>query len=90
MTFYGEDGEAADHQKKWYHYLVVANPGTLPGSAVASIVTVCDTKDEPGSRGSSETILAEDGGPENAIHMAEAYLCRHHPGLKKIIGKPHG
>ena len=90
MTFYGEDGESADHQKKWYHYLVVASPGTVPGSAVASIVTVSETKAESGSQGSSETILAEDGGPENAIHMAEEYLSHHHPGFKKIIGKPRG
>ncbi len=42
LTFYGEDGESVEHHKKWYHYLVVANPGTSPGSAVASIITLSD------------------------------------------------
>ena len=88
MTFYGEDGRSADGHKKWYHYLVVANPGSSPGSAVASIHTVSETKSDGGNSEPSDTILAEAGGLETALSLAEEYLSHHHPGLKKIIGKP--
>jgi hypothetical protein len=76
MTFYGEDGGSADGHKKWYHYLVVA------------IHTVSETKSAGGSHEPSDLILAEAGGLETALSMAESYLSHHHPGLKKIIGKP--
>jgi hypothetical protein len=87
MTFYGEDGESLDHRKQWYHYLVVANPGSVPGSAVASIFTLSDAKTESSNAGSERTILSSDGGAESALKMAEEYLGNHHPGLNKIISR---
>jgi hypothetical protein len=90
MTFYGEDGESVDHHKQWYHYLVIANPGTAPGSAVASITTLSDARTESSNAGSRHTIQASDGGAESALKMAEEYLGNHHPGLNKIISRPRG
>ena len=90
MTFYGEDGESVDHRKQWYHYLVVAKPGTLPGSAVASITTLSDARTESSNAGSQHLIQTSDGGAESALKMAEDYLGSHHPGLNKIISPPRG
>jgi hypothetical protein len=90
MTYYGEEGDGLDLPRKWYHYLVVGSPGTKPGSGVASILTLSEARAEGMSGGPSHTILTQDGGPEKAIEMAEEYLNHHHPGLKKIISKPHG
>ena len=67
MTFYGEDGESVDHRKQWYHYLVVANPGSTPGSAVASIVTLSDARTESSNAGSERTICTSDGGLEASL-----------------------
>jgi hypothetical protein len=88
MTFYGEDGESVDHHKQWYHYLVVASPGPAPGSAVASIITLSDTRAESSQVGSEHMISTSEGGLEASLSMADDYLSRHHPGLKKIISKP--
>jgi hypothetical protein len=87
MTFYGEDGESLDHRKQWYHYLVVANPGVVPGSAVASIITLSDARTESSTAGSERTILSSEGGAESALKLAEEYLGSHHPGLTKIISR---
>jgi hypothetical protein len=87
MTFYGEDGESQNHQKKWYHYLIVANPGKLPGSAVASIITLADAQAESTSAGAEHTISTSEGGVEASLKKAEEYLSQHHPGLKRILGR---
>ena len=87
MTFYGEDGESVDHRKQWYHYLVVALPGSVPGSAVASITTLSDARTESSNAGSQHTIQAS-GGAESALKMAEEYLANHHRGLNKIVSPP--
>jgi hypothetical protein len=88
MTFYGEDGESVEHHKKWYHYLVVANPGSEPGSAVASIFTLSDARTESSAVGSEYTICTPEGGLEASLSKADDYLSHHHPGLKKIVSKP--
>ena len=88
MTFYGEDGESVEHHKKWYHYLVVAHPGSEPGSAVASIITLSDARTENSDVGTEHTISISEGGLEASLSMADSYLSQHHPGLKKIISKP--
>jgi hypothetical protein len=90
MTFYGEDGASVDHQKNWYHYLIVANPGPAPGSAVASIITLSDARAASSNVFSEHTINTSEGGPEASLKMAEEYLSRHHAGLKRITGKPQG
>jgi hypothetical protein len=87
MTFYGEDGESVDHQKQWYHYLVVANPGDVPGSAVASITTLSDARTDSSNAGARHTIRTFEGGLEASLKMAEEYLTRHHPGLKRIMSQ---
>jgi hypothetical protein len=89
LTFYGEDGESVEHHKKWYHYLVVANPGPAPGSAVASIITLSDARAESNaSSGEVEhTISTSEGGMEASLKLAEDFLTEHHPGLKRITGK---
>jgi hypothetical protein len=87
MTFYGEDGESVDHRKQWYHYLVVANPGSEPGSAVASIVTLSDARTESSNAGSKHIIRASEGGLEASLKMAEEYLTQHHAGLKRIMSR---
>jgi hypothetical protein len=87
MTFYGEDGESLDHQKKWYHYLVVAKSGNLPGSAVASIITLADATTESTNAGSEHTICTSEGGLEASLKKAEEYLSQHHPGFKSITSK---
>jgi hypothetical protein len=90
MTFYGEDGESVEHHKKWYHYLVVANPGSVPGSAVASIITLSDAKTDASDVGTEHTICTSEGGLEASLSKADDYLSHHHPGFKKIISKPQG
>jgi hypothetical protein len=90
LTFYGEDGESVEHHKKWYHYLVVANPGSAPGSAVASIITLSDARAESNNSSSGaveHTISTSEGGMEASLKLAEDYLTQHHPGLKRITGK---
>jgi hypothetical protein len=87
VTFYGEDGESLDHRKQWYHYLVVANPGSAPGSAVASITTLSDARHEFSNAGSQHTICTSEGGLEASLKEAEEYLSRHHPGLKRILSR---
>ena len=88
MTFYGEDGASVDHQKKWYHYLIVANSGSEPGSAVASITTLSDAEADSSNAGSRHMITASEGGPEASLKMAEEYLTQHHAGLKRIMSRP--
>jgi hypothetical protein len=90
MTYYGEEGEGLDLPRKWYHYLVVASPGTKPGSGVASILTLSEARAEGMSGGPSHTIFAQEGGPDAALGFAEEFLTRHHPGLKKIVSRPQG
>jgi hypothetical protein len=87
LTFYGEDGESVEHHKKWYHYLVVANPGASPGSAVANIITLSDARVESNNGGLQHTISTSEGGMEASLKLAEDYLTQHHPGLKRITGK---
>ena len=87
MTYYGDEGEGLDLPKTWYHYLVVASPGTKPGTGVASILTLSEARAEAMTRGPSHTILANAGGPERALEMAEEFLNHHHQGLKKIISR---
>jgi len=89
MTYYGEEAVGPNLPKTWYHYLVVASPGTRPGSGVASILTLSEARAEGMTRGPSHTILANEGGPERALEMAEEFLNHHHPGLKKIISRRH-
>ena len=90
MTFYGEDGASFDHHKQWYHYLVVANPGSVPGSAVASIITLSDARTESSNTGSERTICTSEGGLEASLKKAEEYLTQHHPGLKRIMSRSRG
>ena len=91
MTYYGEEGEGHDLPRHWHHYLVIASPGTKPGSGVASILTLSATGAEEGMTGGpSHTILTQEGGPAQALEMAEHYLTHRHAGLKKIISKSQG
>jgi hypothetical protein len=85
MTYYGEEGDGLDLPRQWHHYLVIASPGTKPGSGIASILMLSETGAKGMSRGPSHTILTQEGGPNKALEMAEEYLSRHHSGLKKII-----
>jgi hypothetical protein len=89
MTYYGEEEDGPSLPKTWYHYLVVASPGTKPDSGVASIMTLSEARAEAMTRGPSHTILANEGGPARALEMAEEFLTHHHPGLKKIISRRH-
>ena len=87
MTYYGDEGDGPGLPKKWYHYLVVASPGTRADSGVASILTLSEARAECLTSGPSHTILADEGGPETALKMAEDFLSSHHRGLKKIISR---
>jgi len=85
MTYYGEEHNYQDLPTVWYHYLVIAGPGTKAGSGVASIITLSQAKAI--SDASSRTIFAKDGGPATALAKAEEFLDHHHPGLKKIVSE---
>jgi hypothetical protein len=84
MTYYGAEENARELPATWYHYLVIASPGTTPGSGVASIITLSQAKAEALSGGPSHILVAAEGGPDAALTKAEEFLDRHHPGLKKI------
>jgi hypothetical protein len=90
MTYYGEEAGDRDLPRTWYHYLVIASPGTTPDSGVASIITLSQSRAEGMTSGPSHIIVAKEGGPAAALASAEAFLDRHHPGLKKIAsGQDH-
>ena len=86
MTYYGEEQNGGDFPATWYHYLVIASPGTKAGSGLASIITLSQAKAEAISPGPSHTIFSNEGGPDAALAKAEEFLDRHHPGLRKIAG----
>ena len=85
MTFYGEEENDDDLPTTWFHYLVIASPGSKAGSGVASIITLSEARAQAIDHGPSHTIFVKDGGPETALVKAEEFLDHHHPGLKKII-----
>jgi hypothetical protein len=85
MTYYGEEDHDRDLPRAWYHYLVIASPGSKYGSGVASIITLSQARAEAVTQGPSHIITAQEGGPEGALSEAEAFLDRHHHGLKKIV-----
>jgi hypothetical protein len=85
MTYYGEEDGDRDLPRSWYHYLIIASPGTKPNSGVASIITLSQARAEALTAGPSHVLVAKAGGPEAALATAEEFLDRHHPGLKKIV-----
>jgi hypothetical protein len=85
MTYYGAEDGDHDLPRTWYHYLVIASPGSKPGSGVASIMTLSKARAEAISAGPSHILVAREGGPAAALATAEEFLDRHHPGLKKIV-----
>jgi hypothetical protein len=89
ITYYGKDEHNGDLPTKWFHYLVIASPGSKAGSGVASIITLSQAAAQSIAPGPSDTIFAHDGGPQTALIQAEEFLDGHHPGLKKIISD-HG
>jgi hypothetical protein len=85
MTYYGEENGDRDLPRAWYHYLIIASPGTRPGSGVASIITLSRARAEAVTAEPSHILVADEGGPAAALATAEEFLDRHHPGLKKIV-----
>ena len=87
MTYYGEQENDNDGElpTTWFHYLVIASPGSKAGSGVASIITLSEARAQAIAQGPSHTIFAKEGGPQTALVKAEEFLDHHHPGLKKII-----
>jgi hypothetical protein len=85
MTYYGEEDHSADLPRTWYHYLVIASPGTKAGSGLASIITLSQAKGRDMASGPSHIITANEGGPEAALAKAEQFLDGQHHGLRKIV-----
>src|SRR5271157_3570647 len=88
MTYHGNDDDSHGMPKPWFHYLVLASPSAKPGSGTASIVPLSESRAKGIAQGPSHTIIAKEGGPEAALKMAEEFLDKEHPGLKKIISDP--
>jgi hypothetical protein len=87
MTYYGAEDGDGDLPRTWYHYLVIASPGTTADSGVASIITLSQARAEGMTAGPSHIVVAKEGGPDAAMANAEEFLDRHHPGLKKIASR---
>jgi hypothetical protein len=85
MTYYGIEEDPNGMPSPWFHYLVLVIPGVKPDSGVASIISLTEARAKGIAQGLSHTIFAKNGGPEEAVKLAEAFLDREHPGLKKII-----
>jgi hypothetical protein len=88
MTYHGTDEDARGMPDPWFHYLVVASPGARPGSGTASIVALSTARATGMAQGPSHILIAKEGGPEAALRLAEEFLDKEHPGLKKIISDP--
>jgi hypothetical protein len=87
MTYYGEEPNGGDLPATWYHYLVIASPGTKSGSGLASIITLSQARARDIAPGPSHTIIANEGGPTAALAKAEQFLDGQHRGLKKIVSR---
>ena len=88
MTYQGNDEDASGMPNPWFHYLVLASPGAKTGSGTASIISLSEARAKGIAQGPSHTIIAKTGGPEAAIKLAEEFLDKEHPDLKKITTDP--
>lgn len=85
MTYYGTDEDGAGMPIPWFHYLVIASPGAKEGSATVSIMPLSESRAKGIAQEPSHTMIAKVDGPEAALKMAEEFLDKEHPGLKKIV-----
>ena len=85
MSYFGENEDNNGMPDPWFHYLVVASPGMKEGTGIASIFSLSAARQAGIAQEASETVIAKEGGPDQAINMAEELLDRRHSGLKKIV-----
>ena len=82
----GQEAETNGRTSPLYHYLVVAKPGTTPGSAFASVISLSEARAMGVAQRPSQDFHVEAGGPAAALECAEHFLDAQHTGLMKIIG----
>jgi hypothetical protein len=87
VTYNESEKDEYGMPKVWYHYLVVARPGSQPGSAVASVISLSKARANGSAQGPSHVVSVPDGGPDAALAKAVEYLDDLHPGLEKVIGE---
>jgi hypothetical protein len=87
MTYYGDKEDGRGLPDPCFQYLVVASPWVKPGSGSASIVSLAEARARGITPGSSQIIVAKEGGAEAALRAAEDVLDKTHPGLQKIISE---
>jgi hypothetical protein len=87
MTYHGEEDTGGDLPATWYHYLVIASPGTKAGAGLASILTLSQARAKDINPGPSHILLVDEGGPEAALAKAEHFLDSQHHGLRKIVSR---
>jgi hypothetical protein len=85
MTYFGEQEDGQGMPRPWFHYLVVASPWVKPGSGSASIIALSEERAKGVAQGPSKILIAKQGGPEEAVKLAEEFLDKEHKGLKKIV-----
>jgi hypothetical protein len=72
----------------WFQYLVVASPWIKAGSGSASILSLTAARAKGIAQGPAHTVIAKEGGEEAALTVAEDFLDKEHPGLKKLVSDP--
>ena len=86
LNYRGDAEDASGMPSPWYQYLVVSSPGHDPGSGVATIIALSESRANGLTRASSK-VLVGSGGVESALRRAEAYLDGLHPGLSKLASE---
>jgi hypothetical protein len=86
VNFFSEDANAEGLPRRYLSYHVVAGPGPIPDSGVASITPLASYDENVICETCERVIAVKSGGPTAAITEALVYMDAYHEGegLRKV------
>jgi hypothetical protein len=89
-TYRGDQTDARGMPSPFFHYLIVAKPGSKPDSADALVISLSEARSTGIARGPQQRFHIDEGGPTAALKKAEDFLDLKHRDLSKAAAPRRG